>query len=103
MTARKAEPPEMPADEKPPSGPPLVALDAAVFSGVKVKLDARLGSVTLSVSELLALKAGAIVTLETALGGLVELEIDGKPIGRGEIVAVNDAFGIRIVEIATAP
>jgi flagellar motor switch protein FliN len=102
MTARKSESPDAPAAEEPASGAPLVGLDSAVFSGVTVKLDAQLGSVTLSVRELLTLKAGEIVTLETGLGELVELQINGKPVGRGEIVAVNDAFGVRIVEIATA-
>ena len=101
MTARKMELAQTPAAEKGASGPPLIGLDSAVFSDVKVKLDAQLGSVTMSVRELLALKAGEIVALETGLGDLVELQINGSPVGRGEIVAVNDTFGVRIVELAT--
>lgn len=85
-----------------PAGPPLVSLDAAVFSGVSVNLDARLGSVTMTVQELLALRAGQVVALDAQLNDLVELSLNGAPVGRGEIVAVNDSFGVRIVEIATA-
>lgn len=85
-----------------PEGPPLVGLDSAVFSGVTVNLDARLGSVTMTVQQLLALKAGEIVGLDTRLNDLVELSLNGAVVGRGEIVAVNDSFGVRIVEIATA-
>jgi flagellar motor switch protein FliN/FliY len=100
MTARKSEPAApLPST---PAGPPLVSLDAAVFSGVSVNLDAKLGSVTMTVQALLALKAGEIVRLDAQLNDLVELSLNGVPVGRGEIVAVNDSFGVRIVEIATA-
>jgi flagellar motor switch protein FliN/FliY len=99
MTARKSEPA---APQATPSGPPLVSLDSAVFSGVTVTLNAGLGSVSMTVQELLALKAGEIVRLDAQLNDLVELSLNGAPVGRGEIVAVNDSFGVRIVEIATA-
>lgn len=102
MTARKTEAAAATGPETPAVGSPLVGLDAAVFSGVTVKVDAHLGSLTLSVRDLLALKSGEVVALETGLGDLVELQINGNPVGRGEIVAVNNSFGVRIVEIATA-
>lgn len=99
MTARKTESAASTsrADD---SSPSLVSLDAAVFGGVTVKLDARLGSLSMTVQELLALKAGEIVTLDARLNDLVELQLNGAAIGRGEIVAVNDSFGVRIVDIA---
>lgn len=102
MTARKSE--TAPAAPTPPAdlGPPLVALDAAVFSGVQVKLDARLGGVSMTVQQLLALRAGEVVALDAQLSDLVELHLNGSLIGRGEIVAVNDSFGVRIVDIANA-
>ena len=99
MTARKNESTTSAAKADDASSP-LVSLDAAVFNGVKVKLDARLGSLSLTVQELLALKAGEIVILDAQLNDLVELQLNGATIGRGEIVAVNDSFGVRIVDIA---
>ncbi|GLK50153.1 hypothetical protein GCM10017620_31270 [Brevundimonas intermedia] len=83
-------------------GPPLTSLDAALFGGVNVRLDARLGSVTLSVKDLLALRAGETVRLDARLNDLVELQLNGALIGRGEIVAAGDAFAVRLVEIAPA-
>lgn len=71
-----------------------------MFSGVNVQLDARLGSASLTVESLLALRAGAVLTLDSQLNSLVELHLNGALIGRGEIVAVDDRFGVRIVEIA---
>ncbi len=82
------------------SGPPLLSLDSAVFSGVNVKLDARLGSASMTVEQLLALRAGGVLTLDAQLNSLVELHLNGALVGRGEIVAVDDRFGVRIVEIA---
>lgn len=100
MTARKSETVEKTVTT--PAGAPLVSLDSAVFSGVTVKLDARLGSVTMTVQELLALKAGEVVSLDAQLNDLVDLHLNGALVGRGEIVAAGDAFGVRIVDIATA-
>lgn len=100
MTARKSETVSS-STARNVSGPPLVSLDSAVFSGVTVKLDARLGGVTMTIQELLALKAGEVVTLDAQLNDLVELHLNGTAVGRGEIVAAGDAFGVRIVEIAT--
>lgn len=83
-----------------PPGPALVNLDSAVFSGVSVKLDARLGSASMTVEQLLALRSGSVLTLEAQLNDLVELHLNGALVGRGEIVAVDDRFGVRIVDIA---
>ena len=102
MSARKSEPAAASPTSNTTSGAPLVALDSAVFSGVTVKIDARLGSVSMTVQDLLALKAGGVVALDTQLNDLIELHLNGALVGRGEIVAAGDAFGVRIVEIATA-
>ncbi|HZZ37019.1 MAG TPA: FliM/FliN family flagellar motor switch protein [Caulobacteraceae bacterium] len=63
-------------------------------------LQALLGRVSLSVSELLQLRAGSVLTLETGLQDLVELRLNDAAVARGEIVAVEDNFGVRIVEVA---
>lgn len=102
MTARKSDVSTPAATEEPKAGPPLVSLDAAVFSGVTVRLDARLGSLSMSVQDLLALRAGEVVALESQLNDLVDLHLNGALVGRGEIVAAGDSYGVRIVEISTA-
>lgn len=106
MTARKsaASTPASPpvTNHGDPSTPPLVSLDAALFSGVNVKLDARLGSASMTVQDVLALRAGGVVTLDAQLDDLVEIHLNGALVGRGEIVAVGDSFGVRLVEIAAA-
>jgi len=89
----------------PPAGPDgagLVTLDSAIFKDVRVSLKARLGETTLSVDELLQLKTGSVLKLERLLSELVELRLNDAVIARGEIVAVDDHFGVRILEIAPA-
>lgn len=84
-----------------PTGPTLLTLDAPVLQGVNVDLDARLGEVSLSVKALLALKQGSVLTLDRQLNELVELRLNDVVVARGEIVAVDDKFGVRIFEVAT--
>ena len=90
---------ETPVDLK---GPPLVSLDSAIFKDVNVDLKARLGEVTLTVEDLLQLRAGSVVTLAAKLNDLVELRLNDSVVARGEIVAVGDHFGVRIVDVAPA-
>jgi len=89
-----------PPDHAEAEGPPLLSLDAAIFNNVRVSLQAKLGEVSLSVDELLKLRSGSVVTLNRQMNDLVDLRLHDAVIGRGEIVAVGDNFGLRIVEIA---
>lgn len=79
---------------------PVISADSPIFRDARVVLNAALGQAELSVQELLALKAGSVVELDTQLNGLVELWLNGAQVARGEIVAVEGRFGVRIVEIA---
>ncbi len=78
----------------------LVSIDSRIFKEVNVALSVRLGEVTLTVDEIFALKSGVVLTLDQALGAMVDVLLNGQPIARGEIVAVGDCFGVRVVEMA---
>lgn len=81
-------------------GAPLISAGSSLLSDVAVTLQARLGSIDMSLAELLALHAGSVVELKTKLSEPIELYLNDALVARGEIVAVDDRFGIRIVEIA---
>jgi flagellar motor switch protein FliN/FliY len=83
------------------AAPPLLSLNSIIFKDVVVGIRARLGQTTLSVQDLLALKPGSVVTLESKLNDLVELRLNDSVVARGEIVAVGDNFGVRIVDVAS--
>ena len=83
-----------------PKGRPLLFIDSTIFKDVRVSLQAKLGQVTLTVADLLALKAGSVVKLDLQMNELIELRLNESVVARGEIVAVDDNFGVRIVEVA---
>jgi flagellar motor switch protein FliN len=62
-----------------------------------------LGTASLSVADLMELKVGSVVELDNRLNDLVDLKLNGAVVARGELVAVEDHFAVRIVEIVPAP
>jgi len=70
-----------------------------VLMHVPLQLTAQLGACRLSVAQVLELGNGSIVELDRAAGDPVDLYLNDARIGCGEIVAVDDRFGIRIVEL----
>lgn len=69
------------------------------FENLKVQLDIIYGSKTVTLKDLSKLTAGSLITLDEEAQMLVEIEANGKKIGRGEIVAVEGQFGVKIIEI----
>jgi flagellar motor switch protein FliN len=70
-----------------------------LLRGIRVSLEARLGEAAMTVDDMMALGAGSIVTLETGLADHVDLFLNDTLVARGEIVAVGEKFGVRIVDI----
>jgi len=79
---------------------PLIQPDSSLLRDVEVTLQARLGQIVMPISELMALRAESVLSLDTRLNEPVDLLLNDALVARGEIVAVDDMFGVRIVEIA---
>lgn len=95
--------PRKPAKASPKAdqaGAPLLSAGSPLLGDVAVTLQARLGSVDMTLADLLALRAGSVLELKTRLSEPVELYLNDALVALGEIVAVDDRFGIRIIEIA---
>lgn len=88
------------ADLDEDAGQAVVKRDLAMLSHVAVNLEVVLGKATMTVEELFALKAGSSLTLDTELDAPVALQLNGKTIAKGHLVAIDDRFGVKIVEIA---
>ena len=69
------------------------------LNAVTLELKAELGRCSMRVREVLSLGAGAIVTLDRIAGAPLDLTVNGELIGRGDLVAVDDRYGIRITEL----
>ncbi len=64
-----------------------------------LQLTVELGRTKMLVNELLQLAQGSIVELEKIAGDPLEILVNDKLVARGEVVAVNEKFGIRVTEI----
>jgi len=78
----------------------VAVLREDLIGEVEVKLEARLGKAAMTLRDLLALEPGAVVALETGLADRIELFLGGKLVATGEVVAVDDNYAVRIVELA---
>jgi flagellar motor switch protein FliN/FliY len=69
---------------------------------VPVSLTIELGSCQLPMREVLQLSVGSVVQLEKAADAPVELSVNGKLIARGEVVVIEDRYGVKITEVIGA-
>jgi flagellar motor switch protein FliN len=70
---------------------------------VPVSLTIELGSCRLPMKEVLQLNIGSVVQLDKPADAPVELSVNGKLIARGEVVVVEDKFGVKITEVIGGP
>jgi flagellar motor switch protein FliN/FliY len=70
-----------------------------VIKDVQVKLQVSLGEAEMSVAELLELREQSIIALNRDASHQVDLLLDGKVVGRGNLVVVGENFGIELTEI----
>lgn len=66
---------------------------------VPVSLTIELGSCQLPMKEVLQLNVGSVVQLDKPADAPVELSVNGKLIARGEVVVIEDRFGVKITEV----
>lgn len=69
---------------------------------VKVKVTVQLGSCQLPMREVLELSPGAVIQLSQHASDPVGLYVNDKLIAYGEVVVVEDSFGIKITELVGA-
>lgn len=69
---------------------------------VPVELAVEIGRTRMTIGETLALVPGSIVSLNRLAGEPVDLLVNGRPIARGEVVVVDEEFGLRVTEIVAA-
>ena len=65
---------------------------------VELELSAILGSCDMSVKKILELTKGSIIELENKTAEPIDLLVNGKLIGKGEVVIIEDNFGLRITD-----
>lgn len=66
---------------------------------IPLELVVVIGKTRILVQELLQLTQGSVIALDKIAGEPMEVFVNGKLVGRGEVVVVNEKFGIRITDI----
>ena len=91
------------------TGEPAPGASSAVgdlrrLSAVPVDLSVEMGRARMTVGETLELRQGSIITLNRMAGEPVDLLVNGTAIARGEVVVIDEQFGLRVTEvIGSAP
>jgi len=93
--ARAGEKPAAPAAADKSGG--FVKLDMLLDIPVSVSIE--LGRTQLQLGEILQLGQGSVVELDKLAGEPFEVLVQGRPIGKGEVVVVNEKFGLRLTDI----
>ena len=75
--------------------------DIDLIMDIPVKLTVELGRTKMTIKELLRLAQGSVVSLDGLAGEPLDILINGYLIAQGEVVVVNDKYGVRITDIIT--
>lgn len=91
---------ELHADSAHRAPPPAPVLeDANPLHSVRARLNVCVGHVEVSVGELLAAKEHQVLQLDRAVDQPVDILLEGKVVARGQLVAVEGCFAVRITEL----
>ena len=71
-----------------------------LIKNVKVELEVYVGSTEITIGELYDLKENSIVKLDRDVTETLDIVLDGKVVAKGMLTAVDDNFGIRIIDVS---
>jgi len=90
------------ADGSAPGGPNLSQVDDGgldLLMDIPLEISVELGRVKMVVKDVVELGSGSIVEIDKAAGEPVDVMVNGRLVARGEVVVIEDNFGVRITEI----
>lgn len=94
---------QLSGDPAPGAGPGSETVaDLRRLSAVPVDVSVEIGRARMSVGETLELREGSVVTLDRLAGEPVDLLVNGIAIARGEVVVIDEQFGLRLTQVLTA-
>ena len=78
-------------------------MDLDRIKNIPVQLTTELGRTRITIKDLLRLQQGSIVELDGLAGQALDVLINGHLIAQGEVVVVNEKYGIRLTDIVVGP
>jgi len=81
------------------SADPRTGADLRRLSAVPIDLSVEVGRTRMTVGETLELREGSVITLDRMADEPVDVLVNGTPIARGEVVVIDEQFGLRLTHI----
>jgi flagellar motor switch protein FliN/FliY len=85
-----------------PVGKNVLAGNMGLLQGVKVNMTVVVGEANTTLGELMNLKELSVLKIDRPVDQPVDITVNGNIVARGQLVVVDDNFGVRITEIAAA-
>jgi flagellar motor switch protein FliN len=70
-----------------------------LLAGVTLRISVEVGSASLTLAELLSLNEGSVIELDRQANDLLDIFANGTLVAKGEVVAVEGRYGIRVIDI----
>lgn len=83
----------------PSKGMDRVKTGMSHLEDVQIEISVELGQANMKVREVLGLSEGSVIKLDKAVGDTVEVVLNQQRFARGEVLVINDSFGVRISNI----
>ena len=73
--------------------------DISFFRQIPVQVTLEVGSVEVSLGDLMRAEDGTVIALDKAAGEPLDVKVNGRLLARGEVVLINGKYGLRLVEV----
>tara|TARA_B100000427_G_C15404277_1_gene549082 strand:- start:267 stop:731 length:465 start_codon:yes stop_codon:yes gene_type:complete len=77
------------------------AVETGLFANIPVDVSVELGRSTVSLKEIFEFSEGSIIELDRLVGEPLDLVVNGQVVAKGEVVAIDNNFGLRIKSIVS--
>ena len=99
LLAREQRQNARPSEPAPMSAAATVEVNLDVILDVPVTLSMEVGRTRIPIRNLLQLNQGSVVELDRAAGEPLDVFVNGTLVAHGEVVVVNEKFGIRLTDV----
>ncbi len=86
---------------QPSANDPKADVNLDLVLDIPVNVSLRVGSTNISIRDLVSLVEGSVISLDQEAGQPMDVLVNGTLIAHGEIVVVDDRFGVRLIDVVS--
>jgi flagellar motor switch protein FliN/FliY len=99
VVANPVELPPVETTPQAPMDPKTKDMNLSMILDIPVDVHVELGQTQISIQDILRLGVGSIIELDRVAGSSADIIVNGKLIGQGDVVVINENFGVRISKL----